>query len=357
MRASKSGTSVSAGHGAGRRRLATLGAALLLTASFAGSAAGAERILKFAPTVPEGNPTVKFAWQPWIDQVNKEAKGEFQIKVFGMALANSRNVWERTVNGVTDIGFALNGTAGLSFDKTQVTTLPLLVKDGEAGASSVALWRLYEQGLLKDEYRNVRLIGLISLPVQGLAVKKPIADLSGVKGLKIRAADRLSGNIASALGGSPISLSATEVYQALSRGVVEAAIANWIMMGAFRLTEVSTHYVTGVPLGSPPAFVIMNLRSYASLSAKGKQIIDKYSGAVLSGQAGSALERLAHGARARILKAGKYKVTQLNDAQAKAWTQALDGVVEKWAKETANGQKVLDQYRIELKKAIAGKKP
>jgi TRAP-type C4-dicarboxylate transport system substrate-binding protein len=155
-----------AGRRTGFKLLVSLGAAALLSASLAVNSASAEKILKFAPTVPEGNPTVKFAWQPWIDQVNKEAKGEFQIKVFGMALANSRNVWERTVNGVTDIGFALKGTAGLSFDKTQVTTLPLLVKDGEAGASSVALWRLYEQGLLKDEYKNVRLIGLISLPVQ-----------------------------------------------------------------------------------------------------------------------------------------------------------------------------------------------
>ncbi|MCC2095847.1 MAG: TRAP transporter substrate-binding protein [Hyphomicrobiales bacterium] len=334
-------------------KAAAAGALFVLSASF--TPAQAEKILKFAPTVPTGNPTIKFAWQPWIDQVNKEAKGEFQIKVFGMSLANSRNVWERTVNGVTDIGFALNGTAGLSFDKTQVTSLPLLVKDGQAGASSEALWRLYEQGLLKDEYKNVRLIGLISLPVQGLAVKKPIAALADVKGLKIRVADRISGNIATALGGSPISLSATEVYQALSRGVVEGAIANWIMMGAFRLTEVSSHYVTGVPIGSPPAFVIMNPKSYASLSAKGKKIIDKFSGPVLSRQAGTALERLAHGARARVLKAGKFKVSKLEEKQAEEWRKALGGVVEKWAKDTANGRKVLDQYRIELKKAVAAK--
>lgn len=312
----------------------------------------AETVLKFAATVPLENPTYQRVFKKWIDQVNEDAKGEFHIQAFGLALANSRNVWERTRNGVADIGWALHGTVGIPFPKTSVITLPLLVNDGEAGAASEALWKLYDSGLIADEYKDVKVIGLVALPVQGLAAKSNINSLSDISGKKIRVADKLSGDIAEALGGSPISLSATEVYQALSRGVVDSAIANWIMMGAFKLTEVSNEYVTGVPLGSPSGFIVMNPNSYANLSNKGKQILERHIGAGMSRQIGTGLEGLSHGLRSHILKSQKdYKVVKLDDDQQQRWAKALQGIQDKWVADTPDGKKILETFKTALEKA------
>jgi len=312
----------------------------------------AETVLKFAPTVPLENATATRVWKPWVEKVNAEAKGEFRIQLFGLALANPRNVWERTLNGVVDIGFALHGTVGVPFPKTSVSTLPLLIDDGEAGAASVALWNLYESGLIADEYKDVKVLGLIALPVQGIASQAKIAGLDDLKGKKMRVADKLSSDIAEALGASPISLSATEVYQALSRGVVDSAIANWIMMGAFRLTEVSKEYVTGIPLGAPTAFVVMNQNSFAKLSDKGKKILGKHIGAGLSREAGSGLEGLAHGLRAKITKGGgKFNIVKLDAGQKARWQKALQPVQDNWVAGTPDGKKVLEQFKVELETA------
>jgi TRAP-type C4-dicarboxylate transport system substrate-binding protein len=340
-----------------RRSMGTTLLAGAIAAALAALSAGplhAETVLKFAATVPLENATATRVFKPWADKINEEAKGEFRIQVYGLELANSRNVWERTLSGVVDIGWALHGTVGLPFPKTSVITLPSLVQDKEAGAASVALWKLYESGLLADEYKGVKVLGLVALPVQGLASKSKVAKFDDIKGQKIRSADKLSGDIATALGGSPISLSATEVYQALSRGVVDSAIANWIMMGAFRLTEVTNDYVTGVSLGSPSGFIIMNSKAYEKLSDKGKKILEKYVGASTSREVGSGLEKLSHGLRDSIIKNNtKYNVVELSADEKERWNKALEATQDRWIAETPDGKKVLDQFRAEFAKAKA----
>jgi len=318
------------------------------------STATAETVLKFAATVPLENATAQRVFKPWADKVNEEAKGEFRIQVYGLELANSRNVWERTLNGVVDIGWALHGTVGLPFPKTSVITLPALVEDTQAGAASSALWKLYESGLLADEYKGVKVLGLVALPVQGLASKSKVAKLDDIKGQKIRSADKLSGDIASSLGGSPISLSATEVYQALSRGVVDSAIANWIMMGAFRLTEVTNDYVTGISLGAPSGFIVMNPKTYEKLSDKGKRILEKHIGAGMSREIGNGLEKLSHNLRDSIVKNNtKYNVIELSGEEKARWTKALEPAQAQWIADTPDGKKVLEQFKSEFDKAKA----
>jgi TRAP-type C4-dicarboxylate transport system substrate-binding protein len=66
--------------------------------------------------------------------------------ISGPTLANAANVWERTVSGVTEIGFGIHGAVGLPFPKTTVTSVPFVVQDLTAG--STGLWRLYEKGLI-----------------------------------------------------------------------------------------------------------------------------------------------------------------------------------------------------------------
>ena len=184
---------------------------LLTAALLAVSAplAHSQTVLKFATTLPPSHPLVSGYFDGWAKRVNEAAGGEFQVQVVnGPTIANGVNVWERTVNGVVDIGWGIQGGVNLPFPKTNIMGLPLLVEENQAAAASVALWRLYASGLIADEYKDVRPIALVASPVQGLSTKSPIAKLEDVKGLKIRASDKSVADIVTALGGSPISVPA-----------------------------------------------------------------------------------------------------------------------------------------------------
>ena len=97
-----------------RSRMAACLAATLL--ALAPASASAETILKMATTIPPTNPLVANFFEPWAKHVNEQAKGEFQIQVIsGPTLANAVNVWDRTVNGVVDIGWGIQGAVNLPF--------------------------------------------------------------------------------------------------------------------------------------------------------------------------------------------------------------------------------------------------
>ena len=299
--------------------------------------------LKFATTMPEGHPFFNI-FKPWLATINEAGEGEFKVvPVFGQTFATTSNVWDRTVDGITDIGWSLHGNVGLPFKKSLVTSLPLLVED--VPAASVALWQLYEQKLIDDEYKNVRVMGLWVNPVSGLHTKDPIETLADLKGQKIRVVDGATAGIVSALGAAPLSIPSTEVYQSLSSGVVEGLISNWNLVGPFKLFEVAPYHQETVALGAPPGFMIINLNSYDRLSDKGKKIFDEFTGAYLSramGQAVDGLRRYMHGLGK---KAPNQVFNSMADDEKAHWEELLASVIVDWEADTPNGPAILQAFK------------
>jgi TRAP-type transport system periplasmic protein len=311
----------------------------------------AQTVLKFSTTLPPTNPIVPDFFEPWAKKVNAAAGGEFQIQVInGPTIANAVNVWDRTANGVVEIGFGILGAVNLPFPKSTIIGLPLLVGENQLAAASVALWRLYQTGLVADEYKDVRPIALFGTPVQGISSKQPVRRLEDMKGLKVRAADKTVADVVTALGGAPISVPAIEVYQALSQGVVGASVAGFVLVTAFKLTEVVKHHLEGLPLGAPAGFIVMNRAAYDRLSPKGRQILDSFTGEALSREIGTYF--MNEGIRNKNLVRGMKDHTfhPLAGAEKARWEQALQPVIRNWAASTPNGEKVLATFRNEIQK-------
>lgn len=329
--------------GLARRSVVAVAAAL----AFAGLGAGAHADpvkLVFATGIPPQSPIVKDVMEPWAAEANAAAEGEYEIEVVnGFSLANNTNMIDRVSAGVIDIGFGLHGASGLPFDKTMVVSLPMVVNDPVT--ASDALWTLYEDGVISDEYPDVKVIGLVALPIQGISASKPIESLDGMSGMKIRAVDKVAADTVTALGGSPIALPADEVYQSLDRGVVDGAVVNWLMVGAFKVGEVAQYHQRSVPLGSVPSYFIMNKASYEKLSPKGKEIFDKHIGRYLSEYAGKGQAELAERIEAGIQSNDNQHIMQLSDAERQKWETQLQPVIEQWEARTPNGAEVLSEFK------------
>ncbi len=315
-----------------------------------GSAAQAQSVkLTFATGMPAVSPIVKSVWEAWANEANAGAQGEFVIEVVnGFTLANPSNMWERTASGVIDIGFGLQGASGLPFAKTTVASLPLVFDDPVK--ASAALWRLHERGLLGDEYKAVKVLGLAALPIQGISSSKPIRSLDDLAGVKMRAVDKVAADVATALGAAPISVPSNEVYQALSRGVVQAAVVNWLMIGAFKVGEVAPQHQRAVPLGAVPAYLIMNHGSYNKLTPKGKALFDKYIGELAVRKMALGHHELAVRIEAGVKADGKQTILTLPDAEKAKWEARLQTVIESWTTRTDNGKAILAAFREELAK-------
>ena len=75
-----------------RRSLQAMALAMLAVC-FAATSSPAQRVLKFATTLPPSNPLVSQFFEPWAKRVNEAAGSEFQIQVVnGPTFANAVNV-------------------------------------------------------------------------------------------------------------------------------------------------------------------------------------------------------------------------------------------------------------------------
>jgi TRAP-type C4-dicarboxylate transport system substrate-binding protein len=285
---------------------------------------------------------------PWIDKVDSASRGTIEIKLFaGPTLGSERNMYDRTLADVAQIGYSTLGPLASQFPRTQVSGLPLLSSD--TGISAVALWRLYQEGLLGHEFDKVKVLALFNFPTAYLHTNKTIRTLDDLKGLKLAVSSRVSADVMVALGASPVTLAPTEFYESLQRGVVDGAVVSWTAVKTFKLDEV-TKYHLEVPLGEAPVFVFMNKSAYAGLPSEAKHAIDEYSGEAFSKTLGANNEAQGRAESKKVAGEPGHTVTRLSPDQYTLWQARIDPVVAAWAKQTPDGAKVFAAYREELKK-------
>ncbi len=336
-----------------RQHLAALVAAALLCAGPLAAAAAAPMQLKFAFIGPKTNAMHTKGMGRWADKVTEDSGGEVEVKVFnGPVLATLFNAYDRLLNGVIEVAFATVGPIVTQFPKSTVSNLPFIADTSIEGA--LALWRLYERGLIADEYAKVHPIAMITFANVSFHARKPFHTMADIAGWKIGTQSRLTGQVIERLGATPISMPVNNFYQALQRGTIDAAGTAWPGVMAFKIIEVvNTHL--DEPLSGETAFCAMNKDVYARLPAKAKAAVDKYSGVTMTRWLGDAIDEDFETNRATAGKMPNHTLVKLSPAERKRWEERLAPVTAEWVKATPNGAAVLAAFREEVAKIRAGK--
>jgi len=330
-----------------------LAAACLSACMIVAASAKADPVqLKFAyPSAP--NNALFQGMQGWVDDVNKAANGAIEVKLFpGGVIADNSNMYDRVTGGVADIGFAVFGPVSSVFPKTNVGTLPFEAKDHREDA--LALWALYDKGVIRDELTKYHPLAFIVFPGLVIHSKKPIHTLADVKGMKISVEGRVLSEMIPRLGAAPISLQPGELYQSLQRGLVEAVPQGWPSVPTFHLNEVTSFHLEA-PLGFNTGYVAMNNDSYAKLPPAGKAAIDKLSGKVFVERLIAADDTMQAVGRDATKALPGQTIAQLDPAEEARWKEAVAPVTEEWVKATPDGAHVLAAFRAELTAIRSGK--
>ena len=317
------------------------------------SAAGAEPVtLKLGFPPPPSSFINTHALAPWAKEIEQATKGEVVVQIFvGGTLANYNNVLDRVLNNVTDIGYGMFGPLGNQFAKTSVTQLPFIEKASSVEISA-ALWRLYANGVIADEFTTVKPLSLSVFTPSGYLASKPVRGLDDLKGLKVAVGSRQLAQIVDIAGAAPITMPAPDVYQNLQRGLVDAAVLGWAATAAYKLHEVAKYFVDA-PLGNSSKFVFMNKDAYARLPEASRQAIDRLSGEALSRRMAKATAEEADHGRDMVKAMPGYTVTFTGEDEIARWKPRLAPIVEEWTKTTPDGAKVLAAFRTELAKVKA----
>jgi TRAP-type C4-dicarboxylate transport system substrate-binding protein len=332
-------------------RIAFAVAALVALAP--GFAAAAEPVsLKLAYPGSPSSTVNTLVLAPWIKSVEADGQGAIEIKLFtGGTIGTYRNIYDRLLNGVTDIAYGLFGSLAGQFPKSDVVTLPFETKNSYE--SGVALWRLYASGLTADEFTKVKVLGFGRYPYANIHARKPVNSIADLKGMKMSAFSRVIGQMIENFGGTPVTMPITEVYASLQRGLIDATIVAWTGVETYKFYEVAKFHME-VPISANSSFMFINKDSYAKLTGKAKAALDKHSGEPFARMLGKMFDDSEDAARTAISAMPGHVVKQVPEAELPQWKAAVQPVIDEWVKNTPDGAKVLAAYRAEIAKIRAG---
>lgn len=285
--------------------------------------AGFAQELKLAHFMSPKHPMDEHLMRPWIAEVARLSNGSLKIRIYpgGELGKGPQEQFKRAVDGIADITFGLQGYTSKQFPRTTLIELPGVAPDAIQATNK--LWDVFDK-YLAVEYERVRILAVWGNDGPILMTKdKPIRKIDDIKGMKMRVPSKDQADLIAALGATPVSLPASEMYRALSTGVVDALMVPPTVITSFKIGEVAKYYTTGLVFGRSPFFLAMNKRSYESLTSEHKAIIDKTTGRELSLVGARVYEREGTEDLNSVRKSAQHEVITLSPEEVKKGNSLL----------------------------------
>ena len=309
-------------------------------------------VLKYGDPGPPNASIHTDAIVPWSNLIAKESGGAVKAQIFnGPSLVSMVNAYDRVANGVADVAFCILGPISSQVPKTTVATLPFETRSAhEAG---LALQRLYEKGIIADEWQKVKPIAFGVFANLAYHSVPRIDKLEDLKGVKISVQGRIAAQTAEALGATPITMPVTQLYQSLQRGLIQAVAIGWPATVTFKTIDIVRHHVNE-SLGGAGANMIMNKASYARLSGKAKKAVDDHIGTWYTNLFNKVIDDTERDNIQIVKNMKNQEMHKLAPDELKRWQVRMRPVISNWVKATPDGERVLSAFRKEIADIRAG---
>lgn len=306
--------------------------------------------LKFASFLPATHHEHIEAFVPFAKEVEARTNGKVKVTIYpGEGLCKAKDLYDCALQGVSETSYFIPSYTAGRFPLTTVMELPLGVPSAKVGTQ--VIWELYEKHL-KAEYSGVKMLSLWTIqPAHIFTTKKPIKTLEDLKGLRIRSPGPLQTITLREFGAAPISMPASDLYDALQRGMVDGMLTDFAALKGFRFAEV-VKYCTEANFYSLPMGYAVNLKTWNSLPPDVKKVLEELGGYQFAQNNAKSFDK--NDLVGRELSKGKIEIHQLSAEQKKIWDAKFKTINEKWVAdmETKNlpGKKVYDEALSLIKK-------
>jgi TRAP-type C4-dicarboxylate transport system substrate-binding protein len=295
------------------------------------STGGADSVLslKLSSFTPPNHPMNTLVFAPWIETISEQTGGRVKINLFaGSVLGKPQDQYDLVAGGVCDLSWGILGYTPGRFPLTSVMELPFMSPSAEAGSRIVQ--RLYDGGHLQSEYEDVKLLAL-GLPT-GIDLHtrdKQVRTLEDIKGLRVRVFSPVMGKIVKVWGGVPVAMPASEVYLAMSRGVLDAVMMDVLTLSATKLDEV-TRFHTRINISSSPFFFAMNKTTWEKLPPDIQSVFRENSGEYFSADLNGKMIDNLNLQTWKLLESRGHTIWDPEPAELERWQAASVFALEEW---------------------------
>ena len=314
--------------------------------------ARAQMVLNANTWVPPSHHMVSEIMMAFCKDAETATQGRVKCNLLPKAVVAPPQTFDAVRDGLADISFIVPGYTPGRFVLTDSIEFPF---QGEASeATSVAYQRVHDRMLAKhDEHKGVKVLAVFTHgPGQVFNVKRAVASLKDLEGMKIRVGGGMVNEVAKVLGTIPMLKPAPESYELLAQGVADGVFFPKEAPVAFKLVPLIKH-TTYIPGGLfwTSFTLIMNEAKWNQISAADRAAIEKFIGEPLARRAGKAWDAADQRGEKAIREANIPVVTASPQfvAEIKSRTAGLekDWIAKANAK-GADGAAILKAVQAEL---------
>jgi TRAP-type C4-dicarboxylate transport system substrate-binding protein len=326
----------------------------VLVAGLAWSAAAEAEAtkLKFAVFTPDKEMTFVNIMKPFAANVAKASQGTVELELFpnGALGRDPGKQMKMVQDGVADVAWIIPAYTPGVFPDDEVVELPGIIRDSREG--SIAIWRLWEKGLIRG-YENLVPLAIFTADPYTVHADYPVAKLDDLKGKKIRAAGPVASAAVTMAGAAPVGMPFTQITESISRGVIDGTLAHPIALHDFGIAKVAAHHYMA-KFGAVTLSIIMNKAKYDALPKAAKDAFMKFRGEPLSIGFGEMVVKRNRELVAQWSKDPKHKVVQLSGEDEAGFNTTMAPVVSNWVAKDARHKQLLDALQAELGKIRSG---
>ncbi|MGQ9370329.1 TRAP transporter substrate-binding protein DctP [Azospirillum sp. ST 5-10] len=234
---------------------AIAGIAAAALAGWAASAAAQDVTLRMGDSLPVGHVIAETATLPWIELVEKKSGGRLKITYYpAEQVGKAKDFLSLTRAGLLDIGYIGPGYVSDKMPLSAVAELP-----GASRTSCEVMrsyWSMVKEGgwLFEHEYapNGIRPLFIVALPPYQMVLGKAgaVATVEGLRGRKIRASGGAQSLTLEQLGVVPVRMAPPEIYEGMSRGMIDGALLAHISIDSYKLTKLTTAVTQGENFGT-----------------------------------------------------------------------------------------------------------
>ncbi len=279
--------------------------------------------LKYSIYSPPTHQMAVIAGQ-FCEEIKKRTNGRVEISLFsGGTLTTATKVFNGVVTGISDIGMSNIAYTRGRFPQSEMLDLPMGFPSGYV-ATQVA--EEFRRKVQPKEFDSVHVLYMHGCgPNVVNTINKPVRTLEDLKGLKLRGTGRVADTV-KALNAIPIPLEMAEIYDSMSRGVVEGVLISTNNLKDWKIGELVKYCTASWKLGSVYTFyVVMNKNKWNSLPEDIKKIFTEVS-EEYKNKTGLAWNRMDIDGIEYMKKFGGHMIS-LSDRESKRWQTAVQGLI------------------------------
>ena len=298
--------------------------------------------------------------EPWAREVAGLTEGQVRVRFSTAPLGSYRRNFDMAWSGLVDLAGGNHSSNPGRFRLAMINESPFLgTSDPES--ISVALWRTYSRHLAgAGEFAGTQLLALHVSSLQHLyTASKPVREMDDLRGLKIAAPSNLGARLLSRLGATPVFLTAPELHDALSRGIIDGISMG--PTGAARLhlhpyLRFQTLIAGGAGLSFGGFYLVANEASWQRIAAADRKRILALCGEAFARRAAQVFIAKTAQAEQELRQAGVVRIEPSEDFDRRFRTAAAF-IDEAWVAHAnaqgIDGATALRSFRQEVRRQAA----